>query len=758
VSAVLQDIQPAADPGSGPVAKGDPVSRVDGRVKVTGRARYAAEHAVPGMAHGVVIGSSIARGRIAAMQLDEALAVPGVLVILSHLNRPKVRNLDIFHKDISAPGGKLFKPLYSSRVLYSGQPVALVLAENLEAATHAASLVQVSYSVEPHETELLPGLDRAREARFSKCGFTPPPAPLGDADAAFAAAGVQVDASFHHAAEHHNPIEPHATTVLRGENGHLTIYDKTQGSQNSREMISQAFGLTKRNLTVRNPFVGGAFGSGLRPQYNLTLAVMAALQLKRSVRVELTREQMFTFGHRPETWQRIRLAAAPDGTLTAVIHEAVTETSRLEDHVEVVVNWAAQLYRCDNLRFDYKLLPLDRHSPADMRAPGAAQGLHALEVAMDELSYRLGLCPLELRLRNYADKDSAGLPFSSKELRACYEQGAARFGWSARAPLPRARREGHELVGWGMATGIWDAPQMFARCRAVFHDDGRLEISSATSDVGTGTYTVMTQIAAATMGLPLEQVTFHLGDSNLPVAPVQGGSATVATVGSAVEGVCEKLQKKLLELAGDMPGSGFSRVRLEEVEFVGGEMRLCNAPGTAISLKAILAAYHGNSIEEKYLLLPNLLKQQKYVRAAHSAVFCEVRVDEDFGTVRVTRVVSAIAAGQIINGKTARSQVIGGVVWGIGQALHEESLSDPALGRFMNRNFDAYQVPVNADIGEVEVIFVDEDDRIVSKLGAKGVGEIGMVGVSAAVCNAIYHATGRRVCSTPMRPDKVMAP
>ncbi|NDP63859.1 xanthine dehydrogenase family protein molybdopterin-binding subunit [Polaromonas sp.] len=738
---LIEDVQPVAEPGTGLVAKGDSISRIDGPAKVTGQARYAAEHSAPDMAYGVVVNSTIAKGRITALHLDEA------------------RKLDLFYKDMTAPGGSPFKPFYSDGVLYSGQPVALVLAENFEAARYAASLVQVTYEEEAHQTDLLANLNRSHKPSRLKAGFSPPPKPTGDADAAYEAAPVRIHADFYSGVEHHNPMEMHASTVIRSDDGHLTIYDKTQGAQNSRWMVSQVFGLSKNKVTVKNPFVGGAFGSGLRPQYQLILAVMGALQLKRSVRVVLTRQQMFTFGHRPETWQRVKLAAERDGTLKAVVHEAVAETSRLEDYVEVVVNWSGQLYQCDNVRLDYKLVALDQYSPLDMRAPGAAHGVHALEVAMDELSYALGMDPLALRLKNYAERDAArNLPYSSKELRACYAQGAERFGWASRPAAPRAMQEGNELIGWGMATGTWDALQMLARAGAVLHADGRLVVSSAASDIGTGTYTVMSQIAAAAMGLPLEKVTFRLGDSTLPFAPVEGGSSHVATVGSAVEGVCEKLQKKLWKLARAMPDSPFEVTASHEVECVNGCLQLIKMPGSAVPFSDILAAAGLDSIEEKYLMLPNALKQKNYVRATHSAVFCEVRVDEAFGTVRVTRVVSAIAAGRIISAKTARSQIVGSVVWGISQALHEETHSDHALGRFMNHNLAEYHVAVNADIHDIDVIFVEEDDRIVSRLGAKGVGEIGMVCVAAAVCNAIYHATGRRVRSTPMTPDKVMAP
>lgn len=749
--------QPVAMAGTGPVRNGDALHRIDAPAKVTGHARYAAEHPTEDLVWGVVFNSTIAKGRIVSILVEHALAVPGVLDVLTHGNRPRMRSMGLMYKDSTSPQGSPFKPLHDAKVRYSGQPIALVLAESFEAARYAASLIDVAYASEPHETQLLAHLSRAREPSRLKLGFVPPPKPRGDADAAYAAAPAKHTAEYHSGVEHHNPMEMFASTVIRGADGHLTIYDKTQGSQNSRWVVSHAFGLSKDKVTVRNPYVGGAFGSGLRPQYPLLLAVMGSLQLERSVRVVLTRQQMFTFGHRPETWQRVALAAESDGTLTAVMHEAVAETSRFEDYVEVIVNWSGQLYRCDNVKLGYQVVPLDQYTPIDMRAPGAAHGVHALEVAMDELSYELGMDPLALRLKNYSERDpAADLPYSTKALRSCYEQAAERFGWAARQPQPRAMREGHELVGWGMATGIWDAMQLFARAHAVLHADGRLVVSSAASDIGTGTYTVMSQIAAAAMGLPLEHVTFQLGDSTLPVAPVEGGSSHVATVGSAVAGVCEKLQEALLKLAARMTDSVFARKKLKDVEFTDRGMQMLGDPSTRIAITDILGAAGKASIEDRYLLLPNVLKQRKYTRSTHSAVFCEVKVDEDFGTVRVTRVVSAVAAGRIINPLAARSQVIGGIVWGISQALHEETQIDHALGRFMNHSFAEYHVPVNADIEDIEVIFAEEDDRIVSRLGAKGVGEIGMVGVAAAVCNAIYHATGRRVRSTPMSPDKVM--
>ncbi|WP_115572650.1 xanthine dehydrogenase family protein molybdopterin-binding subunit [Xanthomonas campestris] len=751
-------IAPVADPGTGHRPTGTGMPRIDGRAKVTGQARYAAEWPVPDLAYGVVVNSSIAKGRIVAFDLEAARAVPGVLEIVTHENRPHMRGMDLFYKDMTAPAGSPFRPLYDNVILYSGQPIALVVAETFEAARHAAHLVQVEYASEPHDTNLMANLGRMHKPKPLKAGFSPPPKDKGEPDTAFVNAAHQIQADYYSAVEHHNPMELFASTVIRDAEGHFTIYDKTQGSQNSRWYVSHVFGLSKQKVTVRNPYVGGAFGSGLRPQYQLALAVMASILLDRSVRVVLTRQQMFTFGHRPETVQRLKLGADRNGTLRAIWHEAIAETSRIEDYVEVVVNWSGQLYACDNVHLGYNLVSLDQYTPIDMRAPGAAHGVHALEVAMDELSYEIGMDPLALRLKNYAEVNPADdKPYSSKALRECYEQGAERFGWAQRPLQPRARKEGREWVGWGMATGQWDAMQMFARAHAVLHADGRLVVSSAASDIGTGTYTVMAMIAAEALGLPMEQVTFQLGDSTLPVAPIEGGSSHVTTIGSAVDGACAKLRKRLLRLAQAMPDSRFAKAKPDDVVFANGTLALRADSSSAIALTQVLAEAKLDHIEDKFLLLPNVLKQRKYTRATHSAVFVEVRVDEELGTVRVTRVVSAIAAGRILNPTTARSQIIGGVVWGIGEALHEQTQSDHRFGRFMNHDLAMYHVSANADIHNIEVIFADEDDRVVSSLGAKGVGEIGLVGVSAAVCNAIFHATGKRVRSTPMTPDKVMA-
>lgn len=749
---------PRAEEGTGPVEIGSSVSRVDGRAKVTGAARYAAEHAAEGLLHAVVVSSAIAKGRIGGIDTREALAAPGVIDVLTHRNRPKLRSLDLRYKDMIAPPGSPFRPLYDDSIGHSGQPVAVVVAETFEQARHAAALVRIDYLPDHHETNFEAALGQSHKPKGKKSGYQPPPPEKGDAQAAFDQAPVKVDLTFHHGVEHHNPMELYGATVLL-EDGHYTVYDKTQSSQNNRWYLSQVFGIPGKRLTVRNPYVGGAFGSGLRPQYSVMLATMAAIHLKRPVRLSLTRQQMFSSGHRPETWQHVRLAADEHGKLQAILHDARTETSRAEEYMEVVVNWSGQTYACENIKLGHELVDLDVATPADMRAPGAAHGVHALEVAMDALAHKLNMDPFALRMKNYTNVSPVdGKPFSSKQLMACYLQGAERFGWERRSHAPRSMREGRELIGWGVAGGTWDSLQMLARAHAVLHADGSLVVSSAASDIGTGTYTAMCIIAAAEMGLPLEKVAFQLGDSTLPFAPVEGGSSHVATVGSAVHGVCEKLRRRLLRMAQALPDSPYAKVKFSQVEFRDGQLHVKKQPELSIALTDLLARSGKASIDDKFFLLPNKLKQRKYTRAVHSAVFAEVRVDEELGIVRVTRVVSAIDGGRIVNPKTARSQIVGGVVWGIGQALHEETHCDHRFGRFMNHNLAEYHVATNADVHDIDVIFVEQEDNVVSRFGAKGVGEIGIVGVAAAICNAIWHATGRRVLTTPITPEKVMRP
>ncbi len=736
---------------------GTPVRRVDGRLKVTGAARYAADFHAGGLTYGFVVSSRIASGRIVSIEPARALEVPGVLMVLTHVNRPDLPFVDAAWKDQIAPGGMQFIPLWDDRIWYSGQPVALVVAESFELARHAASLVEVTYERTPHRTDLDEALSDAYPPSQEKGGFDPPPPPRGDADAALKSAAVSVDCRYSTPTEYHNPMELHGCTVVPDPSGKLTVYEKTQGVMNTKQYLSGVFGISEDQLDVISRFVGGAFGSGLRPQYHLPLAVMAARDLKRPVRVVLTRQQMFTFAHRPMSVQRVALGASRDGKLQAVIHEAVSETSQYEDYCDVVVNWAGQLYTCDNVKLDYKVSKLDVPTPADMRAPGATQGLFALEVAMDELAEALRIDPLQLRLINYAECDgNKKLPFSSKALRECYERGAERFGWAGRPLGPRSRREGSDWVGWGMATGVWDAMQSPSAAVAEIAADGHVVVASSTADIGTGTYTVMTQLAADALGVPLEAVEFRLGDSRLPKAPIEGGSWTVSSVGSAVHAACTSLRGKIATLVRDKGGDAFSNTNDDAIRIDGECVTLADRQNERLPLRELFSHAGVDRLDALVSVKPEE-KQQQYSMATHSAVFVEVRVDEALGTVRVTRVVSAVAAGHIVNPKTAGSQVSGGVVWGISMALQEHGQFDHELGRPMNHNLSEYHFPVNADIHDIDVLFVDEHDEIVNPLGVKGVGEIGVVGVAAAVANAIWHATGKRVRDLPITMDKLFA-
>jgi xanthine dehydrogenase YagR molybdenum-binding subunit len=728
---------------------GKPTPRVDGRAKVTGAAKYAAEFNVPRLAHGFVVSSTIAKGRIKRIHVDDALAVPGVLDVFTHAHRPEMAASDDCYKDEVAPEkGSPFRPLYDDRILFNGQPVALVVAEEPEIARHAAALVRVDYTARAHDTDF----DAAsRKAAAKK---VKPSHRAGNAAAAFAQAPVKIEASYRIPVEHHNPMEPFATTAVWDGDGRVTAYDKTQGAPNSRNYVTDALELARDDVRVLSPYVGGAFGAGLRPQYQLPLAVMAARALKRSVRVVLTRQQMFTLGYRAAIIPDRARGAAHDGRLVSFTHHARAMTSRFEEFARDFLIWSRMLYRCQNAELGRSLVKLDHNTPCDMRAPGGAEGMFAIECAMDELADAAGIDPLELRLINYSERDQIeDRPFSSKELRACYREAAERFGWSQRKREPRAMREGNELIGFGMATGIWEAMQVKASARAVLTANGSVEVASATADIGPGTYTIMAQLAAELIGVPLENVTAKLGDSELPEAPVQGGSFTTSSVGSAIQAACRKIQEEALRLAQKPKDSALAGAKLDDVVFADGKIRH-NETGREVALADALRAGGVDRIEKEATVDPE--QSDEYSHYTHSAVFAEVRVDEELQVIRVTRVVSAVAAGRILNPMTATSQIMGAVVGGIGMALHEETAPDHRFGRFMTHNLADYHVPVNADIGSIDVIFVDEKDNEINALGVKGVGEIGIVGTAAAVANAIYHATGKRVRDLPITIDKLM--
>ncbi|AMR28296.1 aldehyde oxidase [Hymenobacter psoromatis] len=564
--------------------------------------------------------------------------------------------------------------------------------------------------------------------------------------------------TYTHQAQHQNPMEMYATTIeWLGDGKKMKIYDKTQGVFNVQAYLCGVFGLAKDDTQVITKYMGGGFGSGLRPQHQMFFATLAALELQHSIRLTLTRDQMFSIGNRPATIQNLKLGTDEWGHLTSLQHHAVAETSRFEDYAENVVANSGVLYNCDNVTLAHEIVALDIYTPQSMRAPGAATGEFALEIAIDEMAYQAGRDPLEFRLLNYSETDkSTDKPFSSKRLRDCFHEGAARFGWAARTPEPRSMRDGRLLVGWGVGTGIWDAQQKPTKAKASLAANGHLTVSSGSNDIGTGTYTVMTQLAAQTMGLPIEDVTFVLGDTTLPQSPIQGGSWTAASVGSAVQDTCQALGKKVLQLAQQLDNSPLADLAYEDVQFVNGVIGANQDISRQVAIRDVLAASDEPTVEAEGGGKPDTAKQSKYSMHSHNAVFVEVKVDEDLGIVRVTRVVNAVAAGRILNPKTARSQVLGSTVWGIGMALMEETVADHHFGRFMNHNYAEYHIPVNADIHKIDVIFVEESDDIVNPIGVKGLGEIGLLGVVAAISNAIYHATGKRLRDLPITLDKLL--
>lgn len=738
---------------------GKPISRLEGRFKVTGKAKYAGEYEAEDLLYGYVVNSAITKGKIKIIDTSDAIKLEGVVEIFTHENRPSTAWFDFQYADMDAPPGTVFKPLKDNIIRYNGQPIALVVAETFEMARFAATQIKLAYQEKEFETDMEANLDKARDPKKGLASMLkpPPPKPKGNFEKAYENSFVKSSGEFRHGTEHHNPMEMFATTVVYEGKNKLKIYDKTQGTINSQLYVANVFGLKMKNVQVIAPFVGGAFGSGLRPQYQLFMAVMASLKLKRNVRVTLDRSQMYTFGHRPPTLQFTKFGADKNGKVNAIYHKAIGETSQFEDYVEIVVNWANMLYPAENTLLEHELVSLDVYTPLDMRAPGGSTGMHAIEITMDDLAHKLNIDPVEFRLINYSEIDkSSEKEYSSKELRQCFLQGADKFGWNKRNPLPRSTKRGNKLVGYGMATGIWDANRLLARAQAIMTNDGKVEIKSAVTDIGTGTLTIMSQIASDELGIPIEDITFSYADSKMPFAPIQGGSFTTATVGPVVKASCKALIEKLFEKAKYLENSVLRELKLDEVTFANGFFISNNNLESRISLKEIFDANDGKEIKTTNTSMPNPIKFGKKARAVHSAVFVEVEVDEELGVIEVTRALSAVAAGKIVNPKTAESQILGGMIWGISKALHEETILDHQFGKYMNTNLAEYHIPVHADIHDLSVIFVEEQDYFINDLGVKGVGEIGVVGMPPAIANAIFNATGKRINDLPIHFDKLL--
>jgi xanthine dehydrogenase YagR molybdenum-binding subunit len=705
---------------------GQPISRVDGRQKVTGRATYAAEFGIPGAAHGAIVRSTVENGRIASIDSAAAEKAPGVVSVLTHRNAPRLAYRP--HKAFVDPNiGERLHVLQEDSVSHQGQPIALVIADTVEQAQHAAMLVRVTYVPENGATDIASATPvLPTRLKTDQGEGRPPETRRGDPEGALASAEVKVDHTYVIPREHHNPIEMHAT-IAAWDGDRLTLWDKTQWVHNTADEIAAVFGIPAQNVRVISPFVGGAFGSGLRTWPHVTLAALGARVVGRPVKLMLSRRDMYYgVGYRPHTVQRVALGASRQGRLTAVVHDGYQETSTYEEFSEALVNASRFLHSCPNVYTRQRIARLNVNTPTYMRAPGESSGVFALESAMDELAVALNIDPVELRLRNEPERDEfKNLPFSSRSTRECYRAAADRFGWSRRNPTPRSMRDGRLLLGWGMAAATYPMNYAPATAMARLFPDGTAEVTSAASDMGPGTWTSMTQVAADTLGLPIERVKFILGDTRLPRAPVHGGSLTMASVGSAVQAACSKAREDALAHGG---GNDLMQA-----------MR-----------------HLGRAVEASGDVKPGD-EGQRFSMHAFGAVFVEVAVDPDLGDTRVRRIVGAYGAGRIINPKMARSQCIGGMIGGIGMALMEHSVVDARNGRLTNANLAEYAVPVHADAPPVmDVVFVEEHDTEVNPLGVKGVGEIAMVGVAPAIANAIFHATGRRVRALPITPDKLL--
>jgi xanthine dehydrogenase YagR molybdenum-binding subunit len=735
-------------------AIGKPLARVDGRAKVTGGARYAAEFNQPNQAYAVIVNATAGLGRITSIDAARVARLPGVLAVITHLNAPRLAYGP--HKaGIDPASGERLHVLQDDQVRFYGQPVAIVVADTPDRAEHGAAASRVEYVAQRPVTD---AQDPQAQSIVPQGGRAEADKSRGDADGALAAAQIALDVTYDIARENHMPMEPHAT-IAAWNGDRLTLWSKSQFVVNEQAEIAAIFGLPRENVQVICPFIGGAFGTSLRTWPHVTLAAIAARQVGRPVKLVLSRRQMFyTTGHRPRTLQRVALGATKEGKLTSIIHEGTGETSRHEQFVEALTAPTSFMYSCPNVRTAYRLTPLDTGTPTYMRGPGEASGLFATESALDELSYKLGIDPIELRRRNEPAIDEGDdRPFSSRSLMECYALGADRFGWAGRNPEPRSMRDGRLLIGMGCASASYPALFFPANARIRVLADGSVEVEAAASDMGPGTYTSMTQVAAETLGLPVEKVRFSLGRSDFPATPPHGGSQTMAAVGSAVRAACLAIQDELAKRAVADQRSQVFGADVDAVEWSGGRLRRKGDASPGQSYGEIVASGGGGRpVEVGASATRDPEKAKQYSMHAFGAVFAEVSVDPDIGVARVRRALGVYGAGRIVNPRLATSQCIGGMVGGIGMALQERTALDGRDGRVVNAHMADYLVPVNLDVPPLEVRFVEESDPHVNPLGVKGLGEISLVGMAPAIANAIFHGTGKRLRELPIRIEHLL--
>ncbi|QKZ16038.1 xanthine dehydrogenase family protein molybdopterin-binding subunit [Streptomyces chartreusis] len=687
-------------------------TRVEGREKVTGAARYAGEVPFADLAYGWLVLSTVARGRIRSLSTEPALAMPGVLTVLDHRNAPRV---DTDYTDYTGPLGTRPDPtcavFQNDRVPHLGWPVAMVVAETSEQAREAAEALVVHYEQQPHDVDFTGDHPNAHTVK----GRMPAVTQKGDLDAELASSAVVVDSEYSTPEEHHNPMEPHAATA-RWDGDRLEVIDSNQGATWVVGALAHLFSLDPGSVRVRSEHVGGAFGSkGVRAHQ--VAAVMATTVLQRPVRVVLTRRQMFSLaGYRSPTTQRVRLGADTDGRLRALEHNAVSLTSTVHEFVEPSAKLARVMYDADAHHTANRVVPLDVPTPTWMRAPGEAPGSFALEAALDELAEKCGIDPIELRLRNEPDKGPvSGLPFAGRNLPACFQEGARRFGWTDRDPRPGLRRDGRWLLGTGTAAAAYPSSAAPSTATATAHPDGTYTVRISAADIGTGARTALTLVAADTLQIPVERVRMRIGDSDFGPATIAGGSMGTRSWSWAVKAAAERLRERLAHGA-DVPPEGLT-VRSDTSEAIG-----ALAPAE---------------------------------RHTFGAQFAEVAVDVTTGEVRVRRMLGIFAAGRIVNPLTARNQLLGGMIWGISMALHEEAVRDPASGGHVGADLASYHVATHADVPRIEADWIEDTD-LDDPIGIKGIGEIGIVGAAAAIANAIWHATGIRHRSLPIRPDSVL--
>ncbi|NUY01214.1 xanthine dehydrogenase family protein molybdopterin-binding subunit [Paraburkholderia youngii] len=731
---------------------GQPLDRVDGLLKVTGDARYAAEFPGARLGHGVLVTSTIPAGTISSIDASRAEAVPGVLLVMTYQNAPRLPNGG--KSAFSPPAGRHLSLLQDNQVHYSNEPVAVVVADTLEHATDAARQLRIVY--QPDTAALDFEQAKAHAHAPDKPQGRQTDTQRGSFEDGMQSGDVHIEATYTTPIEHHNPMEPHAT-MAHWDGPQLTVYDSTQGVSGTAQVLAKTFAIPVSDVRVISPLIGGGFGCKGSSWSHVSLCAMAARQTGRPVRLALERPQMFgPVGARPRTEQHFVIAARHDGTLTAMRHDSISNTSMIEDWTETCCMVTRMLYAVPNQVTTHRLVQLNVGTPTFMRAPGETTGSFALESAMDELAVALKMDPLALRLKNYAESDpQEHKPWSGKSLRECYQIGAEKFGWSRRSHTPRSMRNGNTLIGMGMATATYPANRSEASALAQILPDGTAVVASGTQDIGTGTYTVMTQVAADALGFTPEQVHFALGDSSLPRAPVSGGSQSAASVSPAVRDAASQARSQLIALALADAASPVHGLPLDDVTVASGWVVSRSQPDKRDPAAAIIARAGGKPIEATATVKPGDEKQ-KYSFHSFGAVFVEVHVDAELGTIRVPRVVAVYDVGRVLNQKTARSQMMGGIVWGIGAAMQEESTLDERFGRFTNANLAEYHVPVNADIGTIDIAFIDRPDPYINSLGVRGIGEIGITAVVAAIANAVYNATGVRVRDLPITLDKVV--